>query len=410
MKIVLSHPTSNEVSRYAVNGLLEADALSEFHTAIAVFPGTLLSKISRIKGLQELSRRSFNPALESFTKTSPWLELGRQAATKMKLSGLTTHESGIFSVDAIYKNLDQSVAQSLRSAKQKHITGVYAFEDGAIKSFIEAKKHGVKCFYDLPIGYWRAAKRLLELEKERWPQWSATLSGFKDSEEKLQTKDQELLLADQIFVGSNFTKETLKDFPGKLAPVKVIPYGFPQVIAHREYSSTKNRKIKLLFVGGLSQRKGIADLFAVADNLSEHVELTIVGVKSTEECEALNKALTKHNWIPSLPHQQVLDLMKYHDVLVFPSLFEGFGLVITEAMSQGLPVITTERTIGPDLITNNEDGWLIEAGSTIALQKAVEHLLHNPELIASAGRAAIKTASNRTWNHYQQELITAIKS
>ena len=247
------------------------------------------------------------------------------------------------------------------------------------------------------------------MEKERWPLWSATLSGFKDSEEKLQTKDQELLLADQIFVGSNFTAETLKDFPGKLAPVKVIPYGFPPVCTQREYNSSKNRKLKLLFVGGLSQRKGIADLFAVANNLKQHVELTIVGVKSTEECAALNTELIKHNWIPSLPHQQVLEIMKQHDVLVFPSLFEGFGLVITEAMSQGLPVITTERTIGPDLITDNKDGWLIEAGSTMALQKAVENLLQNPDLVASAGRAAMQTARNRTWNHYQKELIAAIK-
>jgi glycosyltransferase involved in cell wall biosynthesis len=410
MKIVLSHPTSNEVSRYAVNGLLEADALSEFHTAIAVFPGTLLSKISRIKGLQELNRRSFSPALERFTKTSPWLEMGRQVALKMKLSTLTAHESGVFSVDAIYKNLDNAVAHSIKSSNRKGITGVYAFEDGALQSFTEAKKQNIKCFYDLPIGYWRAAKRLLELEKERWPQWSTTLSGFKDSKEKLQTKDQELLLADQIFVGSNFTKETLKDFPGNLAPVTVIPYGFPQVISDREYSSIKNRKLKLLFVGGLSQRKGIADLFAVADLLKSEVELTVVGRKTTEECEALNKALSKHNWIPSLPHDQILELMQHHDVLVFPSLFEGFGLVITEAMSQGLPVITTERTIGPDFISNKENGWLIQAGSTTALQKAVEHLLNNPDQVTSAGMAAMQTAKNRTWSQYQTELISAIRN
>jgi glycosyltransferase involved in cell wall biosynthesis len=410
MKIVLSHPTSNEVSRYAVNGLLEADALSEFHTAIAVFPGTLLSKISTIKGLQELNRRSFSPSLESFTKTSPWLEMGRQVALKMKLSALTAHESGMFSVDAIYKNLDKAVANSLKSSNRKGITGIYAFEDGALNSFTEAKKQGIKCLYDLPIGYWRAAKRLLALEKERWPEWSATLSGFKDSEEKLQSKDRELLLADQIFVGSNFTKETLKDFPGKLAPVTVIPYGFPEVIAHREYTSTKNRKLKLLFVGGLSQRKGIADLFAVADQLKDDVELTVVGRKTTEECEALNTELTKHNWIPSLPHDQILELMKQYDVLVFPSLFEGFGLVITEAMSQGLPVITTERTIGPNFINNCENGWLIEAGSTNALQRAIEHLLNNPDQVTSAGRAAMQTANNRTWSQYQTELISAIRN
>ena len=50
--------------------------------------------------------------------------------------------------------------------------------------------------------------------------------------------------------------------------------------------------------------------------------------------------------------------MKEHDVLIFPSLFEGFGLVITEAMAQGTPVITTDRTAGPDVISDNENGCL----------------------------------------------------
>jgi glycosyltransferase involved in cell wall biosynthesis len=409
MKIVLSHPTSNEFNRSAANGLLEANFLSEFHTSIAVFPGTVLSTISSYKGLKELNRRSFNSSLQYLTKTSPWLEIGRQVAMKMGLSDLTTHEKGIFSVDAVYKNLDQKVANRLKNANPNAITAVYAYEDGAIKSFTEAKKHNIKCLYDLPIGYWRAAKRLLEPEIERWPEWGSTLSGLKDSEEKLLTKDQELRLADQIFVGSNFTKDTLIDFPGELAPVQVVPYGFPKVCAHREYTSTKNRPLRLLFVGGLSQRKGIADLFAVTDRLGKQVELTVVGFKSTEDCAPLNTALNKHTWIPSLPHQQVLELMKEHDVLIFPSLFEGFGLVITEAMSQGLPVITTERTIGPNIIIDNENGWLINAGSTDALQEAIENLVKHPELLESAGRAAMLTAKNRGWDVYQEELIAAIK-
>jgi len=408
MKVVLSHPTSNEFNRSAANGLLEAQFLSEFHTAIAVFPGTLLSTISQFKPLKELKRRSFDPALQAMTKTSPWVELARQVAMKTGFSGLIRHEKGLFSVDAVYKNLDRKVASSLKNAGRRGVTAVYAYEDGAINSFIAAKKQNIQCLYDLPIGYWRAAKRMLEPEKERWPQWASTLSGLTDSEEKLMLKDEELRLADKIFVGSNFTATTLRDFPGELAPVEVIPYGFPPVCQKREYTSRANKPLRLLFVGGLSQRKGIADLFAVADRLKNHVELTVVGFKSTEHCEALNSALGRHKWIPSLPHQEILELMKQNDVLIFPSLFEGFGLVITEAMSQGMPVITTERTIGPDLIRHNENGWLVNAGDTDQLQEAIEQLFYHPECIEEAGREAMKTAAERTWDVYQKELVAAI--
>ena len=253
------------------------------------------------------------------------------------------------------------------------------------------------------------AKHLLEIERDTWPEWTATLGGLEDSEQKLQRKDEELSLADQIFVASSFTAHTLSSYPVSLAPIKVIPYGFPPVVANREYSPPgTNKPLKLLFVGGLSQRKGIANLFAAVDKIKQHVNLTVVGKKPAKDCPALNKALAKHNWISSLPHEDILKLMRENDVLIFPSLFEGFGLVVTEAMSQGTPVITTERTCGPDLIEHNKNGWLIEAGSTDQLQQAIENLIERPSLIEIAGNAAMQTAANRPWHLYGQELAASI--
>jgi glycosyltransferase involved in cell wall biosynthesis len=101
--------------------------------------------------------------------------------------------------------------------------------------------------------------------------------------------------------------------------------------------------------------------------------------------------------------------MREHDVLIFPSLYDGFGLVITEAMSQGTPVIATDRSAGPDLIKNDINGWLVEAASTQALQTAIEKLINRPETIADAGLAALETARSRPWIVYGQELSTAIK-
>lgn len=409
MKVLISHPTSNEFNRSAAYGLLEAGLLSEFHTAIALFPDTMLDRISNIGPFAEIKRRSFNSSLRPLTHTWPWLEIGRQLASKAGLSKLIRHETGVFSVDAVYRNLDKRVASRLKGAQQKGLTTLYAYEDGAVFSFPEAKLLGLECIYDLPIGYWRAARRLLEPERDRWPEWIPTLSGLSDSEEKLARKDEELKLADRIFVASQFTASTLKYFPGCLAPVEVIPYGFPPVTSRREYpSKTGKSPLKLLFVGGLSQRKGIADLFAAVENLVPYVELTVVGLKSSHNCKALNDALEKHRWIPSLSHEGILKLMREHDVLVFPSLFEGFGLVITEAMSQGTPVITTDRTAGPDLIEHGHNGWLIEAGKTSALQESIEDLISSPHLIAQAGREAMETARRRPWSVYSRELADAI--
>jgi len=406
-RILLNHPTGNANSRAALNGLFDFSLLAAFHTSVAMFSGNVWYMLARLPSGRELKRREYADRFKPITWQRPYREIGRILAAKVRLTSLTRHETGIFCVDAVYRDLDRTVAKRL---VQMAVDGVYAYEDGSLETFRVAKNRGIKCFYDLPIGYWRTARRLLEPERDRWPEWLGTLSGFKDSPEKLARKDEELHLADHVFVASSFTKQTLWDYPGEIASVTVTPYGFPEVGPPRDYSNAGKRKLKLLFVGGLSQRKGIADVFAIAETLKDDVELTIVGQGAVNECVALSNALKRHHWIPSLPHSDVLRVMREHDVLLFPSLFEGFGLVITEAMSQGTPVITTDRTAGPDVITDGRDGWIIPAGDTNALQRQVEALLHQPDHIAAAGEAARQTAANRPWANYGSELARRISA
>lgn len=410
MQVVISHPTGNANVRAAAAGLLAGNVLAEFHTAIASFRGSWLDRLGTLGPLAEIRRRRFADDLKPLTRTWPWYEAGRLMATKAGLASLTSHETGFFSVDAVYQRFDSRVASGLNAARRRGARGVYAYEDGAFDSFRVARTLGLQCYYDLPIGYWRTARRLLAAEGERWPAWAATLTGLQDSEAKLARKDEELRLADRIFVASRFTAETLRDFPGRLAPVEVIPYGFPATEAGRHYAPTTNRPLKLLFVGSLSQRKGIANLFAAVEPFGARVDLTLVGHRPTSDCPALNEALARHRWLPSLPHHEVLRLMRMQDVLVFPSLFEGFGLVITEAMSQGTPVITTDRTAGPDFIENGRNGWLTEAGSTDALVAVLDQLLQTPGLVAAAGREAQETARQRPWSVYGHELANAIRN
>lgn len=407
--VLYSHPTGNANVRAAVLGLHNAGILNEFHTSVATFPNSFLDYLSKLGPLSEFRRRSFHADLQAVTKMHPFHELGRFASSKAGLHTLIKHETGYFSIDSVYRNLDRAVSKRLRSYSER-LKGVYSYEDGAFFTFREAKRLGVPCIYDLPIGYWRVAQTLMDGEKEKWPEWAPTLVGIKNSEEKLERKDKELEMADKIFVASKFTASTLSKFPSALAPVEVIPYGFPPVNAQRSYEKiTSNRPLRLLFVGGLSQRKGIADLFEAVKPLEKHIELTLVGRKATDECKPLNDALKRHKWIPTLAHSEVLRLMSQSDVLVFPSLFEGFGLVITEAMSQGTPVITTERTAGPDLINSGVNGWLVEAGSSLALRATIEELLYKPELIENAGYAARKTAGGRPWSVYGSELAASIR-
>lgn len=100
------------------------------------------------------------------------------------------------------------------------------------------------------------------------------------------------------------------------------------------------------------------------------------------------------------PRDALLREMSEADVFVFPSLFEGFALVILEAMAAGLPVITTPNTAGPDLIEDGKEGLIVPAGDPTALRAAMESLLNDPEHARAMGRAAHEKAKEYTWERY----------
>lgn len=408
MQIIVSHPTGNEFCKAAVKGFAKANMLRSYYTALASFPGSLSYKLGSAKWLADIRRRSLENWLKPYVHTRPWKEAGRLMAIKAGAKRFTEHEQGIFSVDRIYADLDVHVAKKLEYEKRQGASAIYAYEDGAVNSFCKAKKLGFFCFYDLPIGYWRALRTLVQEEKELNPDWAVTMAGLKDSEEKLSRKDAEIALADKIIVAGSFTAGTLKNYPGNMPAVQIVPYGFPGISA-KNYTSFKTpSKIKLLFVGGLTQRKGLSYLFEALRDLDRFIELTVIGRLPQITCGPLNSELSKHRYISSLPHEKILRLMQEHDVLIFPSLFEGFGQVITEAMAQGTPVITTERTAGPDIIRHGENGWLVNAGSAEAIKNILEQIITRPSLIAELGTQALETAKKRPWSVYGEELVAAV--
>ena len=404
--VLVSHPTGNANVRAAVDGFRKAGLLESFHTTVACRDGGMLYRLAA-GPLRDFRRRAYGAEVYRYTYTYPWKELGRMAARRLGIQRWAAHETGCFCIDRVCRDLDERVARYVER-NRADLDAVYAYEDCALETFREAHACGKACLYDLPIGHWRAMRELWDEESRRNPEWAMTLGGMEDSVEKLIRKDCELAEADRIYVASSFTKKTLEVYPGNLNDIEVIPYGFPPVNAVREYRSFDGRKIKVLFVGGLSQRKGISYLFDALKGFEGQMELTVVGRKPEVRCGALEAALAGIRHIPSLAHGDVLAVMAAHDVLVFPSLFEGFGLVVTEAMSQGTPVVTTERTCGPDIITSGKDGWIVPAGEAAPLKALLAEFAARPEMLAEAGREAMRTAARRPWACYERELSESV--
>ncbi len=371
--------------------------LESFFTTLAVWPQDAYLSLLPQGIRQELLRRSY-PVPRSRVHQAPWRELVRLGATRWQMGSLTRHEIGWASVDQVYQALDRWVAQKLQTGS---IDAVYAYEDGALETFRAAKKLGIHCYYELPIGYWQVGQRIQLEEAQRQPEWAATLSAILDSPAKCARKDHELSLADRIFVASSFTQRTLTTakFSGT---VTIIPHGAPPVAPPKE---PRSGPLRVLFVGSLSQRKGLSYVLEAVAQLN--LSLTLIG-RPVALCPPLERALNIHRWIPSLPHAQVLAEMRQHDVLVFPSLFEGFGLVLLEAMAQGLPVITTTHTAGPDVITDGVEGFLVPIRNSNAIAEKLSWLADHPQECWVMGESARQKAAQLSWKHHHQALIQAL--
>jgi starch synthase len=406
--LLFAHPTGNANVRHAALALFRAGLLGEFWTCLNLRAPAPVESLLPPRVAGSLRRRAYPAELAPAIRTRPFHEVMRHLAPRLGLTRLARHEAGPFSVDAVYRALDRAVARRLRSGKFR---GVYAYEDGARLAFAEARKRGLRTLYDLPIGHWRAARTLLLDEAEREPEWASTLVGNRDSPAKTERKDAELAQADVVFVASTYTRRTLADAADFKGTVLVVPYGAPDLLpaaADSAPSPPASEKLRVLFVGSLGQRKGLSYLFAACRQLRSAVTLTVIGRKPDAPCPALDRELANVRWIPTATHQGILAEMAAHDVFVFPSLFEGFGLVLLEALAMGLPVITTAHTAGPDIIHEGVEGFIVPIRDSAAIAARLELLHRDRPRLAEMSRRARQRAREYSWDNYEQTLAACV--
>jgi len=408
--ILFSHPTGNANVRAALIGLLEAGLLREFHTTIASYPGNVWDVLGRCRWGGDLQRRAYDERLRPFTIQHPFREVGRMLASRLNLRPLGRHESGIFSLDAIYRAQDGHAAGRLRQCPRSY-SGVYTYEDGALDTLAAAQAAGLKRIYELPIAFWQTLKRLLAEETERLPAWKTTLGGgVSDSEAKLNRKSKELELAEMVICPSRFVADSLPDSARAKKKIVIAPFGSPPVSATpRPVRRVSGRKLRILFAGSLSQRKGLGDVFAAMRLLNRHdVELVVMGAPQAP-MEFYRGQFGGFSYEPGRSHAGVLELMRSCDVFCLPSVVEGRALVMQEAMSQGLPLIITRNTGGEDLIDEGITGFLVPIRDPVRIAEKISWFADHRSLLPDMSRAAKAKAAWLTWDKYRQTIVNAIR-
>jgi alpha-maltose-1-phosphate synthase len=402
--VLISHPTGNQNLRNALGSLVENQMLAEFWTTIA---WDIQSPWNRIlpAGLRtQFTRRAYVGVPRDRVRCVPFRETVRLGAKALRLDNLLCSNEGPFSVIGMYRQFDSHVARRLETMK---IEAVYAYEGGALNTFLKARRLGIAAVYELPSGHWYWERDLLLEEAERHPEFAGLHPKLTDSPGHMHWKDEELKLADFVFVASQHVRRSLT---GVIADekIRVVNYGAPPLQPAKTVSRDAKAPMRVLFVGALIQRKGIGYLLDAIDMLGSQVTLTLIGTRFAPNAR-VDEACRRWQWFESIPYDKVLEVMKQCDVLVLPSLSEAFGLVVTEALSCGLPVIITPNVGAGDLIAGGREGFVVPIGSSQAIAEAIDVLIRDRDLLAVMSENARSTAAQNSWAAYRQKWAEALR-
>ncbi|MBD3306151.1 glycosyltransferase [candidate division KSB3 bacterium] len=231
---------------------------------------------------------------------------------------------------------------------------------------------------------------------------------------------RELEETDYIAVTSEFTRqglleEGIDEDRILLTPLGVDPEHFvplpPDSSIRKGQEANTPERFRVLYVGQICVRKGIPYLLEAWRKLRlRQAELVLVGDVVDDVKDLLARYLHQDETITLLPHTPD-PVRAYQNATLFilPSLEDGFGLVVLEAMACGLPVIVTEHTGAKDCVRHAVDGWIIPPYSVESIAETLRYCYDHREKLAVMGTNARQQAEYFSWQRYQEDLVAQIK-
>lgn len=205
-----------------------------------------------------------------------------------------------------------------------------------------------------------------------------------------------------IALSSNWKQDLLKISPD--AKIEVI---FNPCIMKAERQVVKKDKVQFLFLGRLGERKGVYDILKAAEQLREaNVDISLYGDGEVEAARnivkknQLHDVVKVHGWISGEEKDAVFENA---DVLLLPSYHEGLPIAILEALSQGMPVISTPVGGIPEAVHDGVNGFIVQAGDHVALGNRIQVLAKSQELRSKMGHASQAIA------HQKFEITTILQ-
>ena len=346
-------------------------------------------------------RREMPPELKGYIKeTAVWQDLAR--------AGIL-HFVGSRG-KAVTDHLNLTIQKRLATVAARYAEDADLVIGNAQVSYkMFARASGLKIL-NYPIAHHRYIQRFVAEESELEPSFASTLPDWSRSSLAWQESelDMECEQADQILIGSQFARNAFMEEGFPAEKMIVIPYGADLTRFSQGPSGAEQGKtFRALFVGSIVQRKGVSYLLRAYQRFKgPNTELVLVG-NYPDDMRPFVPFRDDFKHIPHVPQADLPKIYQNADVFVFPSLLEGMGLVVLEAMASGLPVITTPNGPG-DLVRNGVDGFVVPIRDVDAIVEKLEFFRTHPEDRLRMGQNARERSKEFTWERYKKKVTAFI--
>lgn len=412
MTAVLSYPGNMAHAQHIALALLEAGELDAFVTTFVFREGGVLDRILAVSPHRfsgpargQLRRRSIGEVPASYVRSYPWLEIVRTMSSRILKDPILT--------DRIWDVMSRSFDATVARVDVPRITEIHAFEYTGLASFERARELGVRTILHLPSLDSAAFEAIRTQEFAKWPELASEQPAYfkKKFAERYARRKGEIALADLIVANSSLTARSHISAGADRSRVVNVPCGAPEPIDEIVLApDQQTRPLRVLWAGTFSLGKG-AHYLALALNgmkRGSSIEVEAFGAVGLP-ADFLSRYCDGISFRGSIPHAALQSRYESADVLVFPTLSDGFGMVATEAMARGLPVLTTDQAGAADLMKHGVNGLIVEAASAEAISDALQWCLDNRAHLVEMRYAALNTARARPWAQFRREFTEAIK-
>lgn len=214
---------------------------------------------------------------------------------------------------------------------------------------------------------------------------------------------EEYELADRILVLSSMAKRSFIERGISESKLQVMPLGADLSL----FSPTSRRNsgpLKVVYFGNLSFQKGVPYLLEAMEKIPEEkASLTCIGAVASEMRSFLDKS-PRTKVLAPMPHSILSEKIKEYDVFVFPSLHDGFGMVLPQAMASGLVPVVSSMVGASELVTHQKNGLVIPPGNTESIREAILSLSQNRALLEKYRENLKQNLSVLSWENYSQRM------